>query len=100
MAGTTGDWMGSGHIDKEQEPAAAEILQEAQRRIDARKQKSIPPRKRKTIVDANHVIFWLSNHWVALFNVLIGLFFGGAHHRTSLHALWVIPHRQSFLCIL
>lgn len=70
--------MGPGHIDNEKESTADEILKEAQRRIDERGQKTVTPKKRQTIVDANHVVFWLSSHWVALFNVLIGLFFGGA----------------------
>jgi uncharacterized membrane protein len=70
--------MGSGHISNDRKPSANEILEEAQRRIDTRQQKPIPPRQRQAAVDANRAVFWLSQHWLAVFNIAVGLFFGGA----------------------
>ena len=70
--------MGSGNLGNNQQPTTDEILKEAQRRIHTRQHKTITPRNRKAAVDANRAVFWLSKHWLALFNVLVGLFVGGA----------------------
>ena len=70
--------MGSGNLDQEKAPSTDDILREAKRRINARQQKDISPEKQKATVDANRVVYWLSDHWLLVFNVLVGLFFGGA----------------------
>lgn len=70
--------MGSGHIDNDQKPSADDILLEAQRRMDARREKAISPQKRKAVIDANRVVFRLSEHWLALFNIAAGLYVGAA----------------------
>ncbi len=72
--------MGPGNLDKGQqgEPLTTEeIIQEAQRRI-AGQPTEPPPARRKTVLRLNRGVFWLSNHWVGLFNVLILLYLGGA----------------------
>ena len=70
--------MGSGDLNNNQQPSANEILNEAQRRIDSRQNKSIEPQNRNAVINANRSVFWLSKHWLGLFNVLVALFFGGA----------------------
>lgn len=79
--------MGSGHLENEPNPSADEILREAQRRIETRDDTSLSPRQRKAAIDANRAVFWLSKHWLALFNIAVGLFFGGALLAPLLHYL-------------
>ncbi len=56
-------------------PDAEDILNEAQRRLQARAPQGIPARQ--TWVDRlNRGVFWLARHWLATFNVLVGLFLG------------------------
>jgi uncharacterized membrane protein len=69
--------MGSGNLENQEQPSADEILQKAQQLIEERRQQSITPRKRQFVLDANHAVFWLSKHWLGMFNTLIALFVGG-----------------------
>ena len=68
--------MGPGDIN-DPTPAAEDILNEAQRRLQAQARRKTP--SRQAWVDAlNRGVFWLSRHWLAVFNVLMGLFIAGA----------------------
>ncbi len=58
-------------------PNAEAILNEAQRRLQEREQQKIPARQRWAD-RLNRGVFWLARHWLAVFNVLVGLFLGGA----------------------
>jgi uncharacterized membrane protein len=83
--------MGYGHLDNEVhqhhddqlkdswtgKARTDEILAEAQRRIETREEPAIA-RKRATAQRLNQGVYWLSRHWVALFNVIIALYTGGA----------------------
>jgi uncharacterized membrane protein len=62
-------WTGEARTD--------EILAEAQRRLEAREDPAVT-RKREHVRRLNRGVYWLSQHWVALFNVLIGLYVSGA----------------------
>jgi len=70
-------------MDHQQESNPEDIVAEAQRRIQARGESapadiaSNMPRH-TWAVRANWGVFWLSRHWLALFNVLIGLYTAGA----------------------
>lgn len=69
--------MESGNIDNGA-PGAADILSEAQRRLQERMQQEIPPQQRVWVDKLNRGVFWLAQHWLAVFNALVGLFIGGA----------------------
>ncbi len=69
--------MESGNIDHHV-PGTADILNEAQRRIQERMQQDIPPRQRLWVDRLNRFVFRLAQHWLAVFNTLAGLFLGGA----------------------
>ena len=58
-------------------PNAEAILNEAQRRLQERSPQRIPARQRWAD-RLNRGVFWLARHWLAVFNVLVGLFLGGA----------------------
>jgi uncharacterized membrane protein len=71
-------------MDHSSEPTAEEIVAEAQRRV-ARRQASPPepeetpslsPAKRRLVVGADRFIFWLAQHWLAIFNVMALLYVG------------------------
>jgi uncharacterized membrane protein len=68
--------------DEGGEPTAEEILAEARRRMEEREQEpeeeTPSPGRRGTVVRANRMVFWLSKHWLALFNALVGLYVAGA----------------------
>jgi len=65
-----------------QEPAAEAILEEARQRLEARQQAEAAPelsqQQRALLRTANHLIHQLCKHWVALFNLVDGLYVGGA----------------------
>jgi uncharacterized membrane protein len=68
--------MEPGDIDNHT-PAAEDILNEAQRRLQERvKQKA--PLRQAWVDRLNRGVFWLARHWLAVFNALVGLFIGGA----------------------
>jgi len=64
------------------EPSSADILSEAQRRLQERANERlhqpIPPRQRAWVDTLNRGVFWMARHWLAVFNTLAGLFIGGA----------------------
>lgn len=65
--------------DEGGQPTTEEILAEAHRRIQEREPEEAPPLdKQRAAVRANRMVFWLSKHWLAFFNVLVGLYVFGA----------------------
>ncbi|MBN1874512.1 MAG: DUF2085 domain-containing protein [Anaerolineae bacterium] len=73
--------MGSLDLDKEsqQQPTSSEdIIAEAQRRIQMQPQREIPLGKRIWVRNLTFAALWFSQHWVAVFNTIVGLFVGGA----------------------
>lgn len=71
--------MGSGDLDrKESAPPPTDILGEAQRRIQARAQQEVPPEKRALVTSLYRLVFWLSKHWLGVFNTLAALYIGCA----------------------
>lgn len=70
--------------DKRQlEPTAEEIVTEAQRRIAEREQQDNgyedeepSPARRRTLLLLNRMVFWLSKHWIAVFNVALLIYVG------------------------
>jgi uncharacterized membrane protein len=62
-------------IGEQRQPSSAEILEEAERRREARDgQRS--NRKKSLAVAADRFIFWLSKRWLAVFNTLAFLYVG------------------------
>ena len=68
--------MESGNIDSHT-PAAEDILNEAQRRLQERARQKTSSQQAR-VDRLNRGVFWLACHWLAVFNVLVGLFLGGA----------------------
>jgi uncharacterized membrane protein len=68
--------------DTAPEPAAEAILEEARQRLEARKQAEAAPelsqQQRSLLRTVNHLIYQLCKHWVALFNLVDGLYVGGS----------------------
>ena len=68
--------------DTSQEPAAEAILEEARHRLEARQQTESAPelsqQQRTLLHTMNHLIYQLCKHWVALFNLVDGLYVGGS----------------------
>jgi len=65
------------------EPTAEEILAEAKRRMAQREQNSDghedeerSPAKRRTVLVLNRAVFWLSKHWLAVFNLALLIYVG------------------------
>jgi len=54
-----------------------EIIQEAQQRIAGHPAEQQRQSRRTTVLRLNRGVFWLANHWVGLFTVLILLYLGG-----------------------
>ena len=68
--------MEPGDIDT-RPPAVEDILDEAQRRLHTRTHQKRS--SQQAWVDRlNRGVFWLARHWLAVFNVLVGLFIGSA----------------------
>ncbi|HDQ34971.1 MAG TPA: DUF2085 domain-containing protein [Chloroflexi bacterium] len=67
--------MGSGHL--ETPPTAESIIEEAQRRLEAQQEAAEIAAENRWQRGMNRFVFWLSKHWLALFNVLAGLYIGG-----------------------
>ncbi|MBN2389745.1 MAG: DUF2085 domain-containing protein [Anaerolineae bacterium] len=68
--------MGPGNID-DHTPGVEDILNEAQRRLQERGQQE-PPARQAWVDTLNRGVYWLARHWLAVFNVLVGIFVGGA----------------------
>ncbi|MGD1993643.1 MAG: DUF2085 domain-containing protein [Anaerolineae bacterium] len=70
--------------DHPSEPTAQEIVSEAQRRVARRQASSskregsstLSPAKRRLVIGADRFIFWLAQHWLAIFNVMALLYVG------------------------
>ncbi len=65
----------------EPSPSTEEILAEAQRRMAQREAPEpalTPVNREKAVRGTNRLVFWLSRHWLALFNFLLLLYVGGA----------------------
>ena len=65
------------------EPTAEEIVAEAKRRVarreepgDGRDGETRSPAERRTLLLLNRIIFWLSKHWLALFNGALLIYVG------------------------
>jgi uncharacterized membrane protein len=58
-------------------PAAEDILNEAQRRLQERTRQKTSL-QRAWVDGLNRGVFWLACHWLAVFNALMALFLGGA----------------------
>jgi uncharacterized membrane protein len=61
-----------------QERPTQEIIDEARRRVEARQGAERSPAKQQAAITLNRGVYWLARHWVALFNVAIGLYLAGA----------------------
>ena len=65
------------------ELTAAEIVEEARQRVEAKQslpektQPALSSKQENTVRWLNHAVFWLSKHWLALFNLLNGLYISG-----------------------
>lgn len=73
--------MGSEPIDATPDitPETAHILAEAQRRLQEQPSPpDLPPGQRALVEKLNRGVFWLAHHWLACFNMLAGLYVGGA----------------------
>ena len=62
-------------IGAEQQPSSAEVLEEVERRRQTRGEQGTDGR-RSLVVAADRFIFWLSKHWLAVFNSLAFLYVG------------------------
>jgi uncharacterized membrane protein len=69
--------MESGDLDNST-LGSEDILSEAQRRIKERMQQEISPQQRVLVDKLNRFVFWLTRHWLAVFNTLVGVFLSGA----------------------
>jgi uncharacterized membrane protein len=65
------------------DPTAKDILAEAKRRMAQREQGSdghegeeLSPTKRRTVLFLNRMVFWLSKHWIAVFNLALLIYVG------------------------
>lgn len=68
---------------RQRDPTAKEVVAEAQRRITEREQRDDghegeerSPTRRRTLLLLNRMIFWLSKHWVAVFNMALLIYVG------------------------
>jgi len=57
------------------EPGTDEILAEVQRRLEE-PQQPLDERQRRAVVIADRIVFWLTKHWLAVFNALAALYVG------------------------
>jgi len=62
-------------IGEERQRSSADVLEEVERRREARGGQA-DDRKRSLIIAADRFIFWLSKHWLAVFNALAFLYVG------------------------
>ena len=59
-------------------PTVEDILAEARQRMaTAQPREKLSPGQRRALLRMNRLVFWLSKHWLALLNVLAGLYAGG-----------------------
>lgn len=61
-------------VTSREEPSAGEVLAEVRRRVEDRRLKG--EKAAKLAVWADRLIFWLSKHWLAVFNTLASLYVG------------------------
>lgn len=113
-----------GNLDEtvNREPTAEDVLAEAQRRLVERRATPeeqatgapVPPLVRALVIGADRSIFWLTRHWLAVFNVIALLYVGlpflapvlmRAGHPGSAHVIYTIyrplchqlPYRSWYL---
>ncbi len=67
--------MGSGNLEEKWTSETEEIVAEAQRRVGNQKEDVQAP---GLVVALNKGVLWLAEHWLALFNVIAGLYFFGS----------------------
>ncbi len=90
--------------DNHQDDLTAHIITEAQRRVQGQRQATTPRWQRAIILGVNRGAYWLAKHWLALFNVLAGLYIGGAilapvlMHYGHTHAAWMLYHFYAPFC--
>lgn len=71
--------MGSGDLDNQVK--TDEVLAEVQRRMQERQESAPDDRtqsRRETALRLNKGVLWLARHWLAVFNLIAGLYIGGA----------------------
>ena len=90
--------MGSGDIEnKPRTSKTQEILAEAQRRLQERTQQEMPPGPRTLAEKLTRFVYWLAQHWLAVFNTLAGIYIGGAISAPLLmHAGLAAPARMLY----
>jgi len=64
--------------DQEHTPTTEDIIAEAQRRLHDKKRPGSRPDRQNWAIKLNQGVFWLARHWLALFNILVGVYTGGA----------------------
>lgn len=83
---------------------ARRIVAEAQRQAREQRRQAMAPWERALIVGLKRFTFWITRHWLALFNVLLALYVGLAFlapvlaytgHTTAAHTLYRL---YSFVC--
>ncbi|MBN1486911.1 MAG: DUF2085 domain-containing protein [Anaerolineae bacterium] len=72
--------MGSGDLKQEADFSTDDIIAEAEQRLREKDdtKEELTPVQRKILAVMNRWIFWLSKHWLAVFNVIAFLYVGGA----------------------
>ena len=65
-------------VDDRQDDLTQHIVAEAQRRVEEQRKAEVPQWQRRVVMAVNRGAYWLAKHWLALFNVLAGLYIGGA----------------------
>jgi len=77
-----GNRMGSGDLNDANKPASTDkILVEAQRRLVEKQEPEtaeLSPTAQRLLYATNRGIFWLSRHWLLVFNILAFIYVGGA----------------------
>jgi uncharacterized membrane protein len=62
-------------INDPEQPSAADVIEEVRRRQSTRRERP-KGRRRAFVIAADRFIFWLSKHWLAVFNALAFLYVG------------------------
>ncbi|MBN2002633.1 MAG: DUF2085 domain-containing protein [Anaerolineae bacterium] len=58
--------------------STADIVAEAQRRQQTQHRKTVSASQQRRVIRLNRAVLWLSYHWLALFNLIVGLYMTGA----------------------
>ncbi len=65
-------------FDRKPDVSTADIVAEAQRRLQTQRQKAGFAGRRRWAVQLNRSVLWLAHHWLAMANLIIGLYMIGA----------------------